>query len=129
MRGTQGLRAFATALVCVLWIGWSPGGAAPRAEALTVEEIVAAMNRFDGQEVTLVGTAEGPEWRVSKRGNEYTTFALADKGERVKVFSFGKLPIKSGERVEVHGIFQRVTHVGRYTFHDEIDASSVHPAH
>ena len=43
----------------------------------------------------------------------------------MKVFTFGTPPIKDGQRVEERGVFQRVKHVGAYTFHDEIDASSV----
>ncbi len=46
----------------------------------------------------------------------------------MKVFTFGTPAIKDGERVEVRGIFQRVKQVGAYTFHDEIDASSVSAA-
>ena len=45
----------------------------------------------------------------------------------MKVFTFGTPAIKDGDRVEVRGVFQRVKHVGSYTFHDEIDASSVSP--
>jgi hypothetical protein len=54
---------------------------------------------------------------------------LADRDARVNVFTFGNPPVKTADRVEVHGVFKRVNRVGRYTFHDEIVASSVLPAH
>ncbi len=78
--------------------------------------------------MTVSGTAEEISSRTSRRGNPYTTFWLADQGEGVKVFTFGTPAIKDGQRVEVRGVFQRVKQVGPYTFHDEIDASSVSPA-
>ena len=49
-------------------------------------------------------------------------------GGGCEVFTFGTPAIKDGDRVEVRGVFQRVKQVGAYTFHDEIDASSVTPA-
>src|SRR3989442_650118 len=83
---------------------------------------------FDEKTVTASGTAQEVSSRASRRGNPYTTFRLSDKGEAVKVFTFGTPAIKDGDRVEVRSVFQRVKQVGAYTFHDEIDASSVTPA-
>jgi len=94
-------------------------------DALTVGEILGATDRFDQKSVTLIGTAEEVRPRVSRRGNEYTTFKVVDTTGRINVFSWGILPIKPGDRVEVRGVFQRVKRVGRYTFHNEIEASSV----
>ncbi len=93
--------------------------------ALTVGEVLGATDRFDQKIVTLIGTAEDVLPRVSRRGNDYTTFKLADTTGRINVFSWGKLSIRSGERVEVRGVFQRVKRVGKYTFYNEIEASSV----
>ena len=83
---------------------------------------------FDQKTVTVTGTAGEISSRTSHRGNPYTTFRLSDQGEVVKVFTFGTPAIKDGQRVEVRGVFQRVKRVGVYTFHDEIEASSVTPA-
>ena len=95
--------------------------------AATIAEIARNPAVFDNQTVTVSGTASETNSRTSRRGNPYTTFRLADQGDAVKVFTFGTPAIKDGQRVEVHGVFQRVKQVGRYTFHDEIDASSVTP--
>jgi hypothetical protein len=76
----------------------------------------------------LIGTAEDVRPRTSRRRNEYTTFTLTDQSGQISVFSWGKLPIDSGEHVEMHGVFQRVKHVGSYTFANQIDASSVRQA-
>src|SRR5712692_1902662 len=112
------------ALICALALV----GPARWASAATVAEIAKNPAAFDQKTVTVSGTAEQISSRTSRRGNPYTTFRLSDHGEAVKVFTFGTPPIKDGQRVEVRGVFQRVKQVGRYTFHDEIDASSVTPA-
>jgi hypothetical protein len=112
------------ALFCALGLVSST----PWANAATVAEIAKNPAAFDQKTVTVSGTAGEFSSRTSRRGNPYTTFRLSDQGEALKVFSFGTPAVKDGERVEVRGIFQRVKHVGAYTFHDEIDASSVSPA-
>src|SRR5207253_9243030 len=96
--------------------------------AATVAEIAKNPAAFDQKTVTISGAAEEISSRTSRRGNPYTTFRLSDQGEAVKVFTFGKPDIKDGDRVEVRSVFQRVKLVGAYTFHDDIDASSVTPA-
>ncbi len=106
--------------ILVLW-----GLLAPPVAALTVAEILGATDRFDQKQVTLTGTAEDVRPRVSRRGNEYTTFKLADPTGRINVFSRGKFSINSGDRIEVRGVFQRVKRVGKYTFRNEVEASSV----
>ena len=112
------------ALICVLALVSS----ARWAGAATVGDIAKNPAAFDQKTVTASGTAHEVSSRTSRRGNPYTTFRLSDQGEAVKVFTFGTPAIKEGERVEVRGVFQRVKQVGAYTFHDEIDASSVTPA-
>jgi len=111
------------ALICALALASS----AQWASAATVAEIAKNPAAFDQKTVTVTGTAEEISSRTSRRGNPYTTFRLSDQGEAVKVFTFGTPAIKDGQRVDVRGVFQQVKHVGAYTFHDEIDASSVTP--
>jgi DNA polymerase III alpha subunit len=108
-------------LLCLLALGRSGWSA-------TVAEIAKHPESFDQKTVTVVGTANQVDRRTSRRGNAYTTFRLIDRAESVKVFTFGTPDIKDGERVEVRGRFQRVKQVGSYTFHDEIDATSIKPA-
>jgi hypothetical protein len=97
------------------------------AVAARVAEIAKNPAAFDQKTVTVSGSAGEVSSRTSRRGNPYTTFKLSDQGEAVKVFTFGTPAIKDGQRVQVRGVFQRVKQVGAYTFHDEIDASSVAP--
>src|SRR5439155_21423678 len=78
------------------------------ASAATVAEIAKNPAAFDQKTVTVTGTAAQVSSRTSRRGNPYTTFRLSDQGEVLKVFSFGTLPIKEGDRSEVRGVFQRV---------------------
>src|SRR5213595_2089087 len=108
----QGCATRTLALICVLALA-SP---ARWASAATVAEIAKNPAAFDQKTVTASGTAQEVSSRTSRRGNPYTTFRLSDQGEAVKVFTFGTPAIKEGQRVE---------QVGAYTFHDEIDASSV----
>ena len=116
--------AWTPILVCVVGVLLC----AQNAGATTVAEIAKNPTAFDQKTVTMNGTAGEASSRTSRRRNPSTTFRLADQGASVKVFTFGTPAIKEGQRVEVRGVFQRVKHVGQYTFHDEIDASSVTPA-
>ena len=89
-------------------------------------DILARPDAFDGREVVLEGKASAIDPRTSRRGNDYCTFRLSDgTGTSLKVFSWGKPAIAPGDRVEVHGRFQRERRVGRYVFTDEVEASRV----
>ena len=119
-------RAAWRSLFGILWLTLLLGSASQAARALTVAELMSAPDRFEKKEVVLNGIAERV-WkrRVSQHGNWYTTFWLTDLGARVNVFSQGRLPVKDKDRVEVHGVFYRVRRLDLYTFHDEVEASSV----
>jgi hypothetical protein len=41
------------------------------------------------------------------------------------VFTFGRPRVKSVNRIKVKGIFYKEKHVGKYTFHNEVDASEI----
>ncbi len=88
-----------------------------------IGDILARPETFDRREVVLIGKASALDPRTSQRGNDYFTFRLADEtGASLKVFSWGKLAITPGDRVEVQGRFQKERRVGRYTFTDEVEA-------
>lgn len=93
--------------------------------ALTVGEVSQAPARFDGEVITLTGRAQHVRTKVSRHGNEYTTFTLSDGSGHLNVFAWGDIHLTSGERVEVHGRYDHVKHVGRYTFYNEISATSI----
>jgi DNA polymerase III alpha subunit len=93
--------------------------------ATTCGELLRAPEGFDKKTVTLTGTAEDVRLRTSRRGNDYTTLKINDQTERVNVFSWGRLDVRSGDRVHVRGVFHKVKQVGRYRFFNEVEASSV----
>ena len=115
-----------------LWLGLScvvllVSLAAFAAEA-PVKALVSNPAQFDGQTVTLQGTAIMVKATTSSRGNAYTTFQVNDAtGAAVRVFTWGHPGLKDGQPVEVVGVFQRVKRVGRYTFYNEVEARSVRP--
>jgi hypothetical protein len=105
--------------VLLVWIAASEGADGP------IKTLLSDPARYDGQSVTLAGSVTQLEARVSKRGNSYYTFRLADGSSRVIVFSYGEPPCPAGSEVTVQGVFNRVKQVGNYTFYDQIDAKRV----
>jgi cytochrome c-type biogenesis protein CcmE len=92
----------------------------------SVKAILENPSRYDGQEVTVIGMASEVKATVSRRGNPYTTLRLTDaSGAAMTVYSQGHPNVKSGDAVQVTGTFQQVKQVGRYTFYNQIDASSI----
>ncbi len=93
------------------------------AAEVSIKDLTASPAKFDGQTITLRGTAQAVKATTSRRGNEYTTFQVKDaSGAAVHVFSWGHPEVKVGASVEVVGVFQQVKRVGRYTFYNEVDA-------
>ncbi len=62
----------------------------------------------DGQNITLTGKVKKPSFRISKNGSRYTIFILQDIANiKIKVFSYGYLPIHTGNIIRVSGIFNK----------------------
>ncbi len=81
---------------------------------------------FDGQQVSLAGTVSNIKFRALEVGNNYTTFMLADEsGGRIKVFAWGKLTLKAGQKVRVTGVYRKVWTSARQYFYNQIVASDV----
>jgi len=101
----------------------------PNAQAgnkASIQEILTNPDQYDGQEVIVQGNASKVKVKVSKKGNEYTTFSLIDgSGKSINVFIWGNPKIRDGQKVTVSGIFQKIKKVGKYTFYNEIEASSI----
>jgi hypothetical protein len=106
----------------ILLISWS----ADTAETM-VASILANPAQFDGQTVTVRGSAMSVKPTVSRRVNPYTTSQLQDGGSIITVYTRGHPSNRNGDRVEVTGVFQKEKHVGQYTFHNEIDAHTITP--
>ncbi|MGB9807578.1 MAG: hypothetical protein ACPLSJ_03340 [Thermosulfidibacteraceae bacterium] len=92
--------------------------------ATSVSEILTNPDKYDNKAVQVPGKCINVKHKVSRKGNPYTVFELADKGGSIKVFSFGYLAINEGDKVIVKGIYQKVKMVGPYIFYNEIDASN-----
>ena len=90
-------------------------------------EILENPSTYDGKHVTVSGVVEHLEPRTSRKGNDYETFDLCDNS-CLKVFIWGHPSLKAGQALSVIGTFDTVKHVGRYVFHDELDADegSIH---
>jgi hypothetical protein len=99
-------------------------GAGEGADA-TVKTVMSDPARYDGQAVSLAGTINALDARVSKRGNAYYTFKLDDGSGRVNVFAFGQPPCPSGSSVTADGVFRRVKQISGHTFYNQVDASRV----
>lgn len=121
------MRRLSGPLTFRLWIlVLAIGLAVPALARDRIGDILARPEAFDGREVVIEGKASAVDPRTSRRGNDYFTFRLSgEMGTSLKVFSWGKPAIAPGDRVEVHGRFQRERRVGRYVFTDEVEASRV----
>ena len=86
--------------------------------------VLTTPDRFDGQTVTISGTITNLRERVSQRGNAYYTFDLSDGKQAIRVFSFGNAPCRGG-KATVDGTFEKVKQQGRYTFYNEVTATSM----
>jgi hypothetical protein len=95
--------------------------AAARAAEATASQLLANPATYDGQHVTVSGTAQYVRPKTSRRGNDYETFSLCEQA-CVNVFTWGHPRINESSHLTVKGTFEAVKHVGRYTFHNEIDA-------
>ncbi len=90
----------------------------------TIGDILVNPDKYDGKIVEVKGIAMSVKFKISKRGNPYTTFKLTDDSNTLTVFSFGTLPIYEKDKVKVIGKYQKVKYVGGYVFYNEIDASA-----
>lgn len=90
----------------------------------TISAIQKEPSKFDKKLVQVEGKVEQLEKRVSRSGNEYTTFRLKSGGQEVNVFTYGHPNIANGDTVEVIGRYQKEKKVGNTTYKNEIDASA-----
>ena len=91
-----------------------------------VEKIINNGDSYDGQEVSVTGTVSNLKFGSLEVGNNYTTFMLASKsGGRIKVFAWGRLTLKAGQKVQVTGIYRKVWATARRHFYNQVVASEV----
>jgi hypothetical protein len=95
------------------------------AEETTACAIMDHPKNYDGKTINSTGTAAEVKQPTSRRGNDYSTFRLEDEGCSLKVFVWGHPTIKTGECMQVEGIFETEHHQGGYTFYNELQADKV----
>lgn len=92
---------------------------------LTISEILSNKEIYDGKKVTVSGKIYGVKKKVSKSGNEYTTFTLVDNSDRINVFIFGHPEISDGLDATVYGTYRKEKTVSGYKYYNEIEAENV----
>jgi hypothetical protein len=107
--------------VALLFLWLSVGSSLARAAEVTPSQLLANPTKFDGQHVSVSGTAQYVRQKTSRRGNEYETFSLCDQA-CVNMFTWGHPNVAEGKLLLVQGTFTEVKRVGRYTFLNEIEA-------
>jgi hypothetical protein len=89
---------------------------------VSVSELLANPDRFNGQSVKVSGTISGFREGATDRGSRYYTFDLTDGTETVPVIALVEPPCRAGA-VTVVGIFERWAQTS-YSL-DEITAQNV----
>lgn len=85
---------------------------------------------FDHKSVSLEGVVADLKETTSRAGNDYSTFMLNDKaGCGIMVFTWGHPQISNGSAVHIDGVFEVEHHQGKYTFYNEVQATSVAAGH
>jgi hypothetical protein len=87
-----------------------------QAAPVSVSELLADPERFNGQPVMVSGTISSYREGATSRGARYYTFDLSDGTETVLVIALGEPPCHSGA-VTVEGTFERWA-----TMSDSLDA-------
>jgi hypothetical protein len=99
---------------------------ASQAAEVPIQSIIKNPAQFDGKTVTILGTATGVNKTFSRSGNAYSTLEVQDAdAAMIKVFTWGHPVTKTGDSVQVTGVFQQVKRVRQYTFYNEIEAQSI----
>lgn len=94
---------------------------------LTVDAVMKNTKKYNEKEVTVRGRLDKYKKKTSKSGNKYTTFELKGETKSVNVYMRDHLPKdpKTGDVVEVMGVFRESKTVGSATFKNEIDVTKV----
>lgn len=98
---------------------------AARTDLVTVKQLMAEPDKWHGRPILVSGTVSQLDAKTSQKGNPYYTFVLTEGLARVNVFSHGAPQIKDTNRVQVEGTFLKVNRVGKYTFHNQVNARRV----
>jgi hypothetical protein len=113
--------------IALLILGISSDHAFSESSQVSIDKIVSAKQSYDGREVTVSGKVSNLKLRTSKAGSDYTTFTLSrpDGKGSLHVYSRGHANVKQDQTVKVTGIYRKEKRVGKYTFHNEIEAAEI----
>lgn len=91
------------------------------ARSATIAQILANPSSYDGDHVSVSGTIQKLERKVSAKGTHYVTFSLCSS-QCIDVYGFGSANISDGQTITVFGTFQVVRHLDSFTFNNAIHA-------
>lgn len=91
---------------------------------ITPADLLAHGATYDGQHVSVTGTAGNVVHKTSRRGNAYTTFDLCSGTSCVHVFEFGNASVAEGASITVNGTYSVERHVGSDVYHNELDVGN-----
>ena len=117
-----------TLIPLVAWMGvalLAASALAARADLVGVKVLLAQPDKWHGQPVVVTGVVSRLDAKTSQKGNPYYTFVLTDGLSSVNVFSYGSPQIRDTSRVQVEGTFLKVNRVGKYTFHNQVNARRI----
>jgi hypothetical protein len=87
---------------------------------VTIWQLLANPLAFDGQHVTVSGTAQGVKLQSSSwGGHKFVNFQICEHS-CVKVFAVGQPEITEGKRITVKGTFNADVAYGPWVLHNEI---------
>jgi len=116
---------FSFGMVLVLTIALCGFSICPAIET-TTEKIITDKDSYDGQEVSVTGTISNLKFKTTMGGNDYMTFMLVgESGGRINVFMWGRLKLKSGQKVRVTGLYRKVKKMAHRNYYNEIEASEI----
>lgn len=92
-------------------------------QQVSVQALLTNGKAYDGKQVVLVGVVRDLKEKVSRKGNPYYTFKIGDEKGMVSVFSYGKAPVREGDKVRVTGKFTVEKRVAYATYRNEIDVT------
>ncbi len=92
---------------------------------ITPSDVIKSPDQYDKKVIKVRGIVKKFKAKTSKAGNDYILFDLMSGGDKVSVYSHGKLEkdLADGDKVEVEGKFTKLKAVGNATFKNEIDCS------
>ena len=88
---------------------------------IPVATILAAPETFEGKQVVVQGTVVEAARKVFPNGRPYHTVSVGNGEAVLTVFSWSRLPVRAGDRIEAIGVF----HVWRYNLRHMIEAGQV----